>query len=63
MVKNDHHDISELKVMPLNVLFYLTNSPKSKNIWFSIMYEKEKHQILTFEKLGRANVSRFCFKK
>lgn len=32
------------------------NSPNPKDLQLNIMYDKEKHQILTFEKLERANV-------
>ena len=31
-------------------LFYATNSPEPKDIQFSIIYDQEKQQILTFEK-------------
>lgn len=42
--------------MYLNVLFCPTNSPNPKDIQFTITYDKEKHQILIFEKLETANV-------
>ena len=36
--------------MSWNVLFCLTNSPKPKDIEFTIMYDKEKHQMIITEK-------------
>lgn len=46
-----------------NVLFCPTNSPKLKDIKFIIIYDKEKQQRLTTEKLELGNVLHFCSKK
>ncbi len=37
-------------------------SPKQKDIFFIIMYNKEKQQILTFEKLKPSNIWHLCLK-
>ncbi len=50
------------RVTSSDVLFCLTNSLNPKNIQFTIMY-KEKHQTLTFEKLGLVHFHHFCLKK
>lgn len=39
----------------LNVLFCPANSPKLRNIQFTVTYDKEKHQTITFEKLEPEN--------
>lgn len=49
--------------MPSNVLLCLINSPKSRDIQFTVMYDNRKLQILRSEKLQPANVSlAFCLK-
>lgn len=42
---------SEPKVTSLNCLFGPTKSPKPNNISFTVKYDKEKHEILNFEKM------------
>lgn len=42
-------------------LLVLSNQPfKIKHILFVIIYDKENHQILTFEKLASANFRHLC---
>lgn len=43
------------------VLFFLTKSYKHEDIQFSIIYDKETHQILTFslDKVEEANICHF----
>ncbi len=41
-------------------LFYLTTSLKLEEIQLTVVYDKEKDQILTFEQLETANVSFFA---
>ena len=48
--------------MSLISLFCLTNSLKPSDIQFSVMYDKEKQQILTFQKLEPEDVWHFCTK-
>lgn len=46
LVKNDSYDLPEVsEVTSSNVLFCPTNSPKHKDIQFSIMSEKEASNI------------------
>lgn len=56
MVKHVHHNFPEPKVRYINYLFYLTNSPKFKDIQFIIVYDKEKQNILTFKRLKAVNI-------
>lgn len=49
--KNILKSLPEPKVPSQNFLFYSTNSPKAKDIQFTIMEDKEEQQICTFEKL------------
>lgn len=44
-------------------MFFLINSPNSKDMQFTLMYDTEKLQILTFDKLQPTNVSFFFLKK
>lgn len=54
--ENVCYNIPQPKVMFPPYLFYLTISPKPKDIVFTIMYEKEKDQNLTSEKLEPASI-------
>lgn len=49
-------------MMSSGTLFCLSNSPKNKEIKFTVLYEKAKQQILTSERLELANCSHFCLK-
>lgn len=48
--------------MDSNCLFYSNYSPKPKDIRFTVIHDREKYQILTFEKLGPENVWHFGLK-
>ena len=61
--KMDNYNFPESEVTSLDVLFCQTNSPNPKDIQFNIIYDKEKHQIITSEKLKTANFVHFCLKK
>ena len=50
-------------MMSSDVLFCLIKSLKSKVIQFTVIYETEKHQIITSEKLQLANLCHFALKK
>ncbi len=50
------------KVTYSNYLFYSTDIPKPKYIQFTIRYDGEKQQIITFEKLEPGNVWKFDLK-
>lgn len=43
--------IMPVKTYSDDILFYSTKSPKPKDGQFAIIYDKARHQILTFEKL------------
>lgn len=43
--------LPELKMTSLNYLFGLSNSPKLKDIQLTLMWDKWRQQIITFEKL------------
>ncbi len=62
VVKNAHHRTLKLKAMASDCLFCRTNSPKIKDIQFTIIQDKEKLQIITFKKLEAADVWPFCLK-
>lgn len=53
--ENVHYVFLEPKVTSPTCLFCLTKSLNAKDIQFSIIYDTENQQILTFKKLG-ANV-------
>lgn len=44
------------------VLFCQSNGPKPKNIQFTLVYDKWKHQVFSFEKLETANIWHFFLK-
>lgn len=54
--KNACYDSPQLMVESSDVLSFLSNSPKSKDINLTIMYVKEKHENLTSERLEPAYV-------
>lgn len=51
-----------VQLMSLNVLFRSTNSPKLKDSHLLSKYDKEKLQIVSFEKLEPANIWYICLK-
>ncbi len=61
-MKNVRHSFPEAEVTSSNSLFYLTNSPKPKDIQFTFIYDEEKHQIITFQNLEPADVWYFWLK-
>lgn len=63
IVKNACYNISELMVASSNNLFCLIRSWNSKDVQFTIIYDKEKPQVITFEKLKPTNYWCFCLKK
>lgn len=46
-----------------NCLFYPTNGQKHKDIYFTIIYSKEKHLIVMFDKLVAENIWHLCLEK
>lgn len=48
--------------MSSDVLFFLTNGPKNKNIQITVMYDKEKHSVIICEEVKRATFCHFCLK-
>lgn len=62
IVKNAHHSFREPKVMSSNVLFCWADSPKRKDMYFTVIEDKENHKIFTFEKLEMVNFCHFCLK-
>lgn len=51
MAKNASCNLQKVKVTSSTCLFCLTNSPKPRNIQFTIIKDKKEQQILIFEKL------------
>lgn len=51
---NVHYILPELKMTFSNVLLCLLNRPKPKDIKFTMIYDKENHQLFMFEKLVSA---------
>ncbi len=48
--------------MSVTISLVLSNSPKPIGIQITIMYDKEKYQILTTEKLEPSNIWHLCLK-
>lgn len=61
IVKNTHYNFSQPKVVCSYILFCPINITKPKDIQFTIVYDKEKDQMLTSEKLEAPNVIFFFF--
>ncbi len=61
IVKNACYTFPQPKMTSSDVLFCLTDSPESKNIQFTIISDKEKQQIITFEPLESVKYSTFLF--
>ena len=59
---NNSYNFLKPKVMPLNTLFCLTSSPKSKYIQLTIILDKVKLKILPVYKLKQRSVWYFCLK-
>ncbi len=57
--KNSEKNFAEPKVLSLRVLFFPTNTQKSKHIQFSLIYVKEKQQILPFGQLELENAYQY----
>ena len=55
--------LQELKITFSHFLLCSTNSPKPKDIQFTMIYGKEEHQLLIFEKLVPAKVCAFLLEK
>lgn len=51
IVNNTHYNFPEPNVASSNVFFCLTNGPNLSDIQFSKIHERQKQQILEFEKL------------
>lgn len=56
------HDFPEPKVTSSDYFFYTSNSSKPKDTQFTLIYGKEKQQILRSERLEPADVWQFGFK-
>lgn len=57
-MKNSQYDFSELNMTYSDCFFCKTNIPKHKDIHLSIVYDKDKNQILKIE-----NLWHFCQEK
>lgn len=63
ILKNLRYNFPQFKLRFKNVLFYSTNSTKPKNILFTIMYDKEMREIITFENLEAVYIWHFVHEK
>ena len=54
MLKNAHHNFPSIKWCPQNCFFCPTNSPKAEYSSFTIIKDKDKQQIPTFNKMEPA---------
>lgn len=62
-VKNVHRNIPKAKMTYSECLFQLISTVKPKNIQFAVMQDKEKQQILTFQKRKASLFLPFALKK
>lgn len=62
MSENSEKMPTTISQIYLNSLFDSTNSPKPEHVPFIIIYNQEKQQVLTFEKLIPGDVWHFSLK-
>ena len=60
--KKKPHNVWRLNVISSGCLFCPNNSSKLKYVHSTLMYDKVKQMVFTFEKLEPANVWHFCLK-